>query len=252
MSNSLDEIIGDTVDYSGVDVTNLNEEEKKDEIKDEKKENEDCKCEMECEKMECDVEEEEEENEDKKEVEVKNGKVFIDKLPAIPRTRRVIQLQPTLNARKRDMYDEKRYDEKDDFDGPSNCVTKIKNKISEHKKLFIIILTIIIVIALFVVFRIVIRRVIRGREKIDILKIGEAKQEARQEARQDTSQEATQETRQEARQDTRQDTRQEARQEATQETIQDTRQSERQRGGKNKPFERKRGPNGRFIKQDFL
>ena len=43
MSNSLDEIIGDTVDYSGVDVTNLNEEEKKDEIKDEKKENEDCK-----------------------------------------------------------------------------------------------------------------------------------------------------------------------------------------------------------------
>ena len=212
MSNSLDEIIGDTVDYSGVDVTNLNEEEKKDEIKDEKKENEDCKCEMECEKLECDVEEEEEENEDKKEVEVKNGKVFIDKLPAIPRTRRVIQLQPTLNARKRDMYDEKRYDEKDDFDGPSNCVTKIKNKISEHKKLFIIILTIIIVIALFVVFRIVIRRVIRGREKIDILKIGEA----------------------------RQDTRQEARQEA------------RQRGGKNKPFERKRGPNGRFIKQDFL
>ena len=212
MSNSLDEIIGDTVDYSGVDVTNLNEEEKKDEIKDEKKENEDCKCEMECEKTECDVEGEEEENEDKKEVEVKNGKVFIDKLPAIPRTRRVIQLQPTLNARKRDMYDEKRYDEKDDFDGPSNCVTKIKNKISEHKKLFIIILTIIIVIALFVVFRIVIRRVIRGREKIDILKIGEA----------------------------RQDTRQEARQEA------------RQRGGKNKPFERKRGPNGRFIKQDFL
>ena len=232
MSNSLDEIIGDTVDYSGVDVTNLNEEEKKDEIKDEKKENEDCKCEMECEKTECektecDVEEEEE-NEDKKEVEVKNGKVFIDKLPAIPRTRRVIQLQPTLNARKRDMYDEKRYDEKDDFDGPSNCVTKIKNKISEHKKLFIIILTIIIVIALFVVFRIVIRRVIRGREKIDILKIGEA------------------------RQDTRQDTRQEARQEATQEATQDTRQSERQRGGKNKPFERKRGPNGRFIKQDFL
>ena len=220
MSNSLDEIIGDTVDYSGVDVTNLNEEEKKDEIKDEKKENEDCKCEMECEKLECDVEEEEEENEDKKEVEVKNGKVFIDKLPAIPRTRRVIQLKPTMNARKRDMYDEKRYDEKDDFDGPSNCVTKIKNKISEHKKLFIIILTIIIVIALFVVFRIVIRRVIRGREKIDILKIGEARQEARQ------------------------DTRQEARQEAT--------QSERQRGGKNKPFERKRGPNGRFIKQDFL
>ena len=216
MSNSLDEIIGDTVDYSGVDVTNLNEEEKKDEIKDEKKENEDCKCEMECEKLECDVEEEEEENEDKKEVEVKNGKVFIDKLPAIPRTRRVIQLQPTLNARKRDMYDEKRYDEKDDFDGPSNCVTKIKNKISEHKKLFIIILTIIIVIALFVVFRIVIRRVIRGREKIDILKIGEAKQETRQEVRQDT------------------------------------RQPERQRGGKNKPFERKRGPNGRFIKQDFL
>lgn len=241
MSNSLDEIIGDTVDYSGVDVTNLNEEEKKDEIKDEKKENEDCKCEMECEKTECektecDVEEEEEENEDKKEVEVKNGKVFIDKLPAIPRTRRVIQLQPTLNARKRDMYDEKRYDEKDDFDGPSNCVTKIKNKISEHKKLFIIILTIIIVIALFVVFRIVIRRVIRGREKIDILKIGEAKQETTQEARQDTRQETTQE----ARQDTRQDTRQEAR------------QSERQRGGKNKPFERKRGPNGRFIKQDFL
>lgn len=231
MSNSLDEIIGDTVDYSGVDVTNLNEEEKKDEIKDEKKENEDCKCEMECE-MECDVEEEEEENEDKKEVEVKNGKVFIDKLPAIPRTRRVIQLQPTLNARKRDMYDEKRYDEKDDFDGPSNCVTKIKNKISEHKKLFIIILTIIIVIALFVVFRIVIRRVIRGREKIDILKIGEAKQETTQEARQDTRQETTQEA--------RQDTRQEARQEA------------RQRGGKNKPFERKRGPNGRFIKQDFL
>ena len=241
MSNSLDEIIGDTVDYSGVDVTNLNEEEKKDEIKDEKKENEDCKCEMECEKTECektecDVEEEEEENEDKKEVEVKNGKVFIDKLPAIPRTRRVIQLQPTLNARKRDMYDEKRYDEKDDFDGPSNCVTKIKNKISEHKKLFIIILTIIIVIALFVVFRIVIRRVIRGREKIDILKIGEAKQETTQEARQDTRQETTQEA--------RQDTRQEARQEAT--------QSERQRGGKNKPFERKRGPNGRFIKQDFL
>ena len=236
MSNSLDEIIGDTVDYSGVDVTNLNEEEKKDEIKDEKKENEDCKCEMECEKLECDVEEEEEENEDKKEVEVKNGKVFIDKLPAIPRTRRVIQLQPTLNARKRDMYDEKRYDEKDDFDGPSNCVTKIKNKISEHKKLFIIILTIIIVIALFVVFRIVIRRVIRGREKIDILKIGEAKQETTQEARQDT--------RQETRQDTRQDTRQETRQEAT--------QPERQRGGKNKPFERKRGPNGRFIKQDFL
>ena len=231
MSNSLDEIIGDTVDYSGVDVTNLNEEEKKDEIKDEKKENEDCKCEMECEKMECDVEEEEE-NEDKKEVEVKNGKVFIDKLPAIPRTRRVIQLQPTLNARKRDMYDEKRYDEKDDFDGPSNCVTKIKNKISEHKKLFIIILTIIIVIALFVVFRIVIRRVIRGREKIDILKIGEAKQETGQ--------------------DTRQDTRQEARQEARQDTRQDTRQPERQRGGKNKPFERKRGPNGRFIKQDFL
>ena len=236
MSNSLDEIIGDTVDYSGVDVTNLNEEEKKDEIKDEKKENEDCKCEMECEKtecekLECDVEEEEE-NEDKKEVEVKNGKVFIDKLPAIPRTRRVIQLQPTLNARKRDMYDEKRYDEKDDFDGPSNCVTKIKNKISEHKKLFIIILTIIIVIALFVVFRIVIRRVIRGREKIDILKIGEAKQETTQEARQDTRQETTQEA--------RQDTRQEARQEA------------RQRGGKNKPFERKRGPNGRFIKQDFL
>lgn len=228
MSNSLDEIIGDTVDYSGVDVTNLNEEEKKDEIKDEKKENEDCKCEMECEKteceLECDVEEEEEENEDKKEVEVKNGKVFIDKLPAIPRTRRVIQLQPTLNARKRDMYDEKRYDEKDDFDGPSNCVTKIKNKISEHKKLFIIILTIIIVIALFVVFRIVIRRVISGREKIDILKIGEAKQE--------TIQEATQDTRQE--------------------TRQVTRQSERQRGGKNKPFERKRGPNGRFIKQDFL
>ena len=219
MSNSLDEIIGDTVDYSGVDVTNLNEEEKKDEIKDEKKGNEDCKCEMECE-LECDVEEEEEENEDKKEVEVKNGKVFIDKLPAIPRTRRVIQLQPTLNARKRDMYDEKRYDEKDDFDGPSNCVTKIKNKISEHKKLFIIILTIIIVIALFVVFRIVIRRVIRGREKIDILKIGEAKQETTQEARQDTRQEAT--------------------------------QSERQRGGKNKPFERKRGPNGRFIKHDFL
>lgn len=240
MSNSLDEIIGDTVDYSGVDVTNLNEEEKKDEIKDEKKENEDCKCEMECEKteceLECDVEEEEEENEDKKEVEVKNGKVFIDKLPAIPRTRRVIQLQPTLNARKRDMYDEKRYDEKDDFDGPSNCVTKIKNKISEHKKLFIIILTIIIVIALFVVFRIVIRRVISGREKIDILKIGEAKQETTQEARQDTRQETTQEA--------RQDTRQEARQEAT--------QSERQRGGKNKPFERKRGPNGRFIKQDFL
>ena len=232
MSNSLDEIIGDTVDYSGVDVTNLNEEEKKDEIKDEKKENEDCKCEMECEKTECDVEEEEEENEDKKEVEVKNGKVFIDKLPAIPRTRRVIQLQPTLNARKRDMYDEKRYDEKDDFDGPSNCVTKIKNKISEHKKLFIIILTIIIVIALFVVFRIVIRRVIRGREKIDILKIGEAKQEATQEARQDTRQDARQETRQEVRQDTR--------------------QPERQRGGKNKPFERKRGPNGRFIKQDFL
>ena len=231
MSNSLDEIIGDTVDYSGVDVTNLNEEEKKDEIKDEKKGNEDCKCEMECE-LECDVEEEEEENEDKKEVEVKNGKVFIDKLPAIPRTRRVIQLQPTLNARKRDMYDEKRYDEKDDFDGPSNCVTKIKNKISEHKKLFIIILTIIIVIALFVVFRIV----IRGREKIDILKIGEAKQETTQEARQDTRQETTQEA--------RQDTRQEARQEAT--------QSERQRGGKNKPFERKRGPNGRFIKQDFL
>ena len=236
MSNSLDEIIGDTVDYSGVDVTNLNEEEKKDEIKDEKKENEDCKCEMECEKTECDVEEEEEENEDKKEVEVKNGKVFIDKLPAIPRTRRVIQLQPTLNARKRDMYDEKRYDEKDDFDGPSNCVTKIKNKISEHKKLFIIILTIIIVIALFVVFRIVIRRVIRGREKIDILKIGEAKQE--------TIQEATQDTRQETRQDATQDTRQE--------TRQVTRQSERQRGGKNKPFERKRGPNGRFIKQDFL
>ena len=236
MSNSLDEIIGDTVDYSGVDVTNLNEEEKKDEIKDEKKENEDCKCEMECEKLECDVEEEEEENEDKKEVEVKNGKVFIDKLPAIPRTRRVIQLQPTLNARKRDMYDEKRYDEKDDFDGPSNCVTKIKNKISEHKKLFIIILTIIIVIALFVVFRIVIRRVIRGREKIDILKIGEAKQETRQDTRQEATQEATQEA--------RQDTRQEARQEAT--------QSERQRGGKNKPFERKRGPNGRFIKQDFL
>lgn len=231
MSNSLDEIIGDTVDYSGVDVTNLNEEEKKDEIKDEKKENEDCKCEMECE-MECDVKEEEEENEDKKEVEVKNGKVFIDKLPAIPRTRRVIQLQPTLNARKRDMYDEKRYDEKDDFDGPSNCVTKIKNKISEHKKLFIIILTIIIVIALFVVFRIVIKRVIRGREKIDILKIGEAKQEATQEARQDTRQDARQETRQEVRQDTR--------------------QPERQRGGKNKPFERKRGPNGRFIKQDFL
>ena len=224
MSNSLDEIIGDTVDYSGVDVTNLNEEEKKDEIKDEKKENEDCKCETEYE-MECGVEEEEEEeNEDKKEVEVKNGKVFIDKLPAIPRTRRVIQLQPTLNARKRDMYDEKRYDEKDDFDGPSNCVTKIKNKISEHKKLFIIILTIIIVIALFVVFRIVIRRVISGREKIDILKIGEAKQE--------TIQEATQDTRQE--------------------TRQVTRQSERQRGGKNKPFERKRGPNGRFIKQDFL
>lgn len=236
MSNSLDEIIGDTVDYSGVDVTNLNEEEKKDEIKDEKKENEDCKCETEYE-MECGVEEEEEEeNEDKKEVEVKNGKVFIDKLPAIPRTRRVIQLQPTLNARKRDMYDEKRYDEKDDFDGPSNCVTKIKNKISEHKKLFIIILTIIIVIALFVVFRIVIRRVISGREKIDILKIGEAKQETTQEARQDTRQETTQEA--------RQDTRQEARQEAT--------QSERQRGGKNKPFERKRGPNGRFIKQDFL
>lgn len=237
MSNSLDEIIGDTVDYSGVDVTNLNEEEKKDEIKDEKKENEDCKCEMECEKTECELEcdveeEEEEENEDKKEVEVKNGKVFIDKLPAIPRTRRVIQLQPTLNARKRDMYDEKRYDEKDDFDGPSNCVTKIKNKISEHKKLFIIILTIIIVIALFVVFRIVIRRVIRGREKIDILKIGEAKQETGQ--------------------DTRQDTRQEARQEATQDTRQEARQSERQRGGKNKPFERKRGPNGRFIKQDFL
>ncbi len=236
MSNSLDEIIGDTVDYSGVDVTNLNEEEKKDEIKDEKKENEDCKCEMECEKtecekMECDVEEEEE-NEDKKEVEVKNGKVFIDKLPAIPRTRRVIQLQPTLNARKRDMYDEKRYDEKDDFDGPSNCVTKIKNKISEHKKLFIIILTIIIVIALFVVFRIVIRRVIRGREKIDILKIGEAKQDTRQETRQEATQEARQETRQKVRQDTR--------------------QPERQRGGKNKPFERKRGPNGRFIKQDFL
>lgn len=245
MSNSLDEIIGDTVDYSGVDVTNLNEEEKKDEIKDEKKENEDCKCEMECEKTECektecDVEEEEEENEDKKEVEVKNGKVFIDKLPAIPRTRRVIQLQPTLNARKRDMYDEKRYDEKDDFDGPSNCVTKIKNKISEHKKLFIIILTIIIVIALFVVFRIVIRRVIRGREKIDILKIGEAKQETGQDTRQDTRQEA----RQEATQDTRQEATQEARQEAT--------QPERQRGGKNKPFERKRGPNGRFIKQDFL
>ena len=240
MSNSLDEIIGDTVDYSGVDVTNLNEEEKKDEIKDEKKENEDCKCETEYE-MECGVEEEEEEeNEDKKEVEVKNGKVFIDKLPAIPRTRRVIQLQPTLNARKRDMYDEKRYDEKDDFDGPSNCVTKIKNKISEHKKLFIIILTIIIVIALFVVFRIVIRRVIRGREKIDILKIGEAKQDTRQEATQDTRQEATQDTREEARQETRQ------------ETIQDTRQDARQRGGKNKPFERKRGPNGRFIKQDFL
>ena len=241
MSNSLDEIIGDTVDYSGVDVTNLNEEEKKDEIKDEKKENEDCKCEMECEKtecekMECDVEEEEEENEDKKEVEVKNGKVFIDKLPAIPRTRRVIQLQPTLNARKRDMYDEKRYDEKDDFDGPSNCVTKIKNKISEHKKLFIIILTIIIVIALFVLFRIVIRRVIRGREKIDILKIGEAKQE--------TGQEATQEARQEATQEATQEARQGARQEAT--------QPERQMGGKNKPFERKRGPNGRFIKQDFL
>ena len=232
MSNSLDEIIGDTVDYSGVDVTNLNEEEKKDEIKDEKKENEDCKCETECEKTEYDVEEEEEENEDKKEVEVKNGKVFIDKLPAIPRTRRVIQLQPTLNARKRDMYDEKRYDEKDDFDGPSNCVTKIKNKISEHKKLFIIILTIIIVIALFVVFRIVIRRVIRGREKIDILKIGEARQNT------------TQDTRQEATQDTRQEATQEARQEAT--------QPERQRGGKNKPFERKRGPNGRFIKQDFL
>ena len=249
MSNSLDEIIGDTVDYSGVDVTNLNEEEKKDEIKDEKKENEDCKCEMECEKTECektecDVEEEEEENEDKKEVEVKNGKVFIDKLPAIPRTRRVIQLQPTLNARKRDMYDEKRYDEKDDFDGPSNCVTKIKNKISEHKKLFIIILTIIIVIALFVVFRIVIRRVIRGREKIDILKIGEAKQETRQ----DTRQEATQDTRQEATQEATQDTRQEATQEARQEAT----QPERQRGGKNKPFERKRGPNGRFIKQDFL
>lgn len=245
MSNSLDEIIGDTVDYSGVDVTNLNEEEKKDEIKDEKKENEDCKCEMECEKTECektecDVEEEEEENEDKKEVEVKNGKVFIDKLPAIPRTRRVIQLQPTLNARKRDMYDEKRYDEKDDFDGPSNCVTKIKNKISEHKKLFIIILTIIIVIALFVVFRIVIRRVIRGREKIDILKIGEAKQEMGQE------------TRQEATQDTRQEARQEATQEATQEARQEATQPERQRGGKNKPFERKRGPNGRFIKQDFL
>ena len=240
MSNSLDEIIGDTVDYSGVDVTNLNEEEKKDEIKDEKKENEDCKCETEYE-MECGVEEEEEEeNEDKKEVEVKNGKVFIDKLPAIPRTRRVIQLQPTLNARKRDMYDEKRYDEKDDFDGPSNCVTKIKNKISEHKKLFIIILTIIIVIALFVVFRIVIRRVISGREKIDILKIGEAKQDTRQEATQDTRQEATQDTREEARQETRQ------------ETIQDTRQDARQRGGKNKPFERKRGPNGRFIKQDFL
>ena len=244
MSNSLDEIIGDTVDYSGVDVTNLNEEEKKDEIKDEKKENEDCKCEMECEKtecekLECDVEEEEE-NEDKKEVEVKNGKVFIDKLPAIPRTRRVIQLQPTLNARKRDMYDEKRYDEKDDFDGPSNCVTKIKNKISEHKKLFIIILTIIIVIALFVVFRIVIRRVIRGREKIDILKIGEAKQEMGQE------------TRQEATQDTRQEARQEATQEATQEARQEATQPERQRGGKNKPFERKRGPNGRFIKQDFL
>lgn len=244
MSNSLDEIIGDTVDYSGVDVTNLNEEEKKDEIKDEKKENEDCKCEMECEKTECDVEEEEEENEDKKEVEVKNGKVFIDKLPAIPRTRRVIQLQPTLNARKRDMYDEKRYDEKDDFDGPSNCVTKIKNKISEHKKLFIIILTIIIVITLFVVFRIVIRRVIRGREKIDILKIGEAKQEATQDTRQ--------EARQEARQDARQDATQDARQETTQETRQDTRQEARQRGGKNKPFERKRGPNGRFIKQDFL
>lgn len=240
MSNSLDEIIGDTVDYSGVDVTNLNEEEKKDEIKDEKKENEDCKCETECEKMECNVEEEEEENEDKKEVEVKNGKVFIDKLPAIPRTRRVIQLQPTLNARKRDMYDEKRYDEKDDFDGPSNCVTKIKNKISEHKKLFIIILTIIIVIALFVVFRIVIRRVIRGREKIDILKIGEAKQ--------DTRQDTTQDTRQEARQEARQETRQEA----TQDTRQETRQETRQRGGKNKPFERKRGPNGRFIKQDFL
>ena len=244
MSNSLDEIIGDTVDYSGVDVTNLNEEEKKDEIKDEKKENEDCKCEMECEKTEYDVEEEEEENEDKKEVEVKNGKVFIDKLPAIPRTRRVIQLQPTLNARKRDMYDEKRYDEKDDFDGPSNCVTKIKNKISEHKKLFIIILTIIIVIALFVVFRIVIRCVIRGREKIDILKIGEAKQDTRQEAKQD----ARQDTRQEATQEARQ----EATQEATQETRQDTRQEARQRGGKNKPFERKRGPNGRFIKQDFL
>ena len=249
MSNSLDEIIGDTVDYSGVDVTNLNEEEKKDEIKDEKKENEDCKCEMECEKTECektecDVEEEEEENEDKKEVEVKNGKVFIDKLPAIPRTRRVIQLQPTLNARKRDMYDEKRYDEKDDFDGPSNCVTKIKNKISEHKKLFIIILTIIIVIALFVVFRIVIRRVIRGREKIDILKIGEAKQETRQDTRQEATQDTRQEATQEARQEARQDARQETRQEAT--------QPERQRGGKNKPFERKRGPNGRFIKQDFL
>ena len=252
MSNSLDEIIGDTVDYSGVDVTNLNEEEKKDEIKDEKKENEDCKCEMECEKLECDVEEEEEENEDKKEVEVKNGKVFIDKLPAIPRTRRVIQLQPTLNARKRDMYDEKRYDEKDDFDGPSNCVTKIKNKISEHKKLFIIILTIIIVIALFVVFRIVIRRVIRGREKIDILKIGEAKQEATQDTRQEARQEARQDARQDATQDARQETRQETRQEATQEARQEARQSERQRGGKNKPFERKRGPNGRFIKQDFL
>ena len=252
MSNSLDEIIGDTVDYSGVDVTNLNEEEKKDEIKDEKKENEDCKCEMECEKTECDVEGEEEENEDKKEVEVKNGKVFIDKLPAIPRTRRVIQLQPTLNARKRDMYDEKRYDEKDDFDGPSNCVTKIKNKISEHKKLFIIILTIIIVITLFVVFRIVIRRVIRGREKIDILKIGEAKQEATQDTRQEARQEARQDARQDATQDARQETRQETRQEATQEARQEARQPERQRGGKNKPFERKRGPNGRFIKQDFL
>lgn len=252
MSNSLDEIIGDTVDYSGVDVTNLNEEEKKDEIKDEKKENEDCKCEMECEKTECDVEGEEEENEDKKEVEVKNGKVFIDKLPAIPRTRRVIQLQPTLNARKRDMYDEKRYDEKDDFDGPSNCVTKIKNKISEHKKLFIIILTIIIVITLFVVFRIVIRRVIRGREKIDILKIGEAKQEATQDTRQEARQEARQDARQDATQDARQETIQETRQEATQEARQEARQSERQRGGKNKPFERKRGPNGRFIKQDFL
>ena len=77
-----------------------------------------------------------------------------------------------------------------------------------------------------------IRRVIRGREKIDILKIGEARQNT------------TQDTRQEATQDTRQEATQEARQEAT--------QPERQRGGKNKPFERKRGPNGRFIKQDFL